>query len=326
MLAIVVEQGEKGPLAVLRENPVPYQGPHELLVEVHAASVNRSDLLQKKGHYPSKTGASPVLGLDFSGTVVSTGSTKYHLGDHVMALVDGGAQAEFAVVHEDLAMPIPEGLSFEEAAAIPEVFLTAFQALRWLGQLKKGQTVLIHSGASGLGTAAIQLAKSLETTVFATAGTEEKVQACLNLGAKKAIDYRSTPHFASPLLKWTDGRGVDLIIDTVGASFWQENIQALAQEGKIICIAYLSGAHIADFDLSLLQKKWGSLIGSRLRDRSLAYKIALTREFSAFALPLFASRTLRPVVHSILPLESAEQAHTLLHTNQTIGKVVLKVR
>ncbi len=325
MLGIVVEEIDGAFNAVLREIPIPVCKPGELLVKVHAASVNRSDLLQKKGLYPSSS--SPILGLDLSGVIVDADSCskKYRPGDRVMALVDGGAQAEFAAVHEDLAMPIPNGLSFEEAAAVPEVFLTAFQALKWLGQINKGHSVLVHSGASGVGTAAIQLAKSLEATVFATAGTEEKVHACLTLGAKNALNYRSSSEFSSSLLEWTSGQGVDIILDTVGAAFWKENIQALRQEGKLISVAYLGGARIPDFDLSLLQKKWGNLIGTRLRDRSLAYKIALTKEFAAFALPLFINHSLRPIVHSILPLESVEYAHNLLQTNQTIGKVVLKV-
>lgn len=327
MLGIVVEQREGGPCAVLKEHPLPSLGPHELLVQVHAASVNRADLLLKKGLYPVSKNT-PVLGFDFSGTVVSTGDAvkNYRPGDPVMALTEAGAQAEYAAVHEDLAMLIPPGLSFEEAAAIPEVFITAFQALRWLGHLGKGQTALIHSGASGVGTAAIQLAKSMGATAFATAGTDEKVNACQSLGATKAINYRASPQFSPLLLEWTKGHGIDVILDTVGADFWKENIHALSQGGKIISVAYLSGAHIADFDLSLLHQKWASLITTRLRDRSLSYKGTLTKEFFNFALPLFAKGDLRPVVHAVLPWTEVEKAHALLGNNETIGKVVLRIR
>lgn len=327
MIGIVVEQRKDGPCAVLKEHPLPSLGPHDLLVQVHAASVNRADLLLKKGLYPASE-ITPVLGFDFSGTVVATGDAvnNYHPGDPIMALTEAGAQAEYAAVHEDLAMPIPSGFSFEEAAAIPEVFLTAFQALRSLGHLGKGQTALIHSGASGVGTAAIQLAKSMGAKAFATAGTDGKVNACQSLGAEKAIDYRASPHFSSLLLEWTHGHGFDVILDTVGADFWKENVKSLAKGGKIISIAYLSGSRIADFDLSLLHQKWASLIATRLRDRSLSYKVNLTKEFFNFAMPLFAIGELRPIIHAILPWTEVEDAHALLANNETIGKVVLRIR
>lgn len=327
MLGIVVEKQEDTPRAVLKKQPLPSLGPHEILVEVHAASVNRSDLLQKKGLYPASN-ATPILGLDLSGIVVSVGKavTKYRSGDSVMALTDAGAQAEYAAVHEDLAMLIPRGLSYEAAAAIPEVFITAFQALRQLGHLEKGQTALIHSGASGVGTAAIQLAKIIGAIPFATAGTDEKVAACMTLGAQKAVNYHTTPHFSSLFLSETENRGIDVILDTVGASFWRENMLVLAPNGKIVCVAYLGGPRIQDFDLASFQQKWATLIGTRLRDRSLAYKIALTKDFSNFALSFFESQQLRPIIHAILPWEEVEKAHSLLADNKTIGKVVLRIR
>lgn len=295
----------------------------ELLIEVKATALNRADLLQKRGMYPPPPGASPLLGLEMSGTVLE-GYGAWRPGDRVMALLPGGGYAERVRIPSGMAIPIPDGLSFAEAAAIPEVFLTAYLNLFRLGGLKPGHNVLVHAGASGVGTAAIQLAAATGCNIIATAGSPAKREACLKLGAMAAIDYKDGP-FLQAVLDHTNGQGVDIIMDFVGASYWEQNIAALALDGKLIAIGLLGGAKVKEVNLGLLISRRLQIIGTSLRTLPLARKETLTAEFIERFSPLFANGAIRPIVDSEWDWSRAEEAHAYMESNRNIGKVVLNI-
>ncbi|NGQ96609.1 NAD(P)H-quinone oxidoreductase [Brevibacillus sp. SYP-B805] len=324
MKAVFVEEGTKR--LFIGETDQPAMGDDELLIDVKATALNRADLLQKRGLYPPPAGASPILGLEMAGVVSAVGKavTGWKEGDRVCALLPGGGYAERVVIPAQMAMPIPENLSFEEAAAIPEVFLTAYLNLFWLGGLQSGQTVLIHAGASGVGTAAIQLAREAGARVIVTAGSEAKRQTCLELGADLAIDYRTGP-FADRVKEATAGRGVPLILDLVGASYWEQNLDCLADQGKMILIGTMGGGKVPNVNLGLLLARRLHIIGSALRTRSVQDKIALTQEFAPFALPRFADGRLKPVIDSVYDWQEVNEAHARMEGNQNTGKIVLRI-
>lgn len=325
MRAIVIDQPGGPEVLKLGDAPTPEAGPGELLVRVRAAGVNRADLQQREGKYPPPPGASDILGLEVAGeiTAVGAGVSGWQSGARVMALLPGGGYAEYAAIPAAMAMPLPDNLSFEHAAGIPEAFLTAHLALFPLGDLTAGQAVLIHAGASGVGTAAIQLAKEAGATVFATAGTDEKTAACLALGATAAINYR-TEDFAARVKELTDGAGVALILDFIGVDYWERNLAVLAMEGRIIVISTLSGGNVA-MNLGALMGKRAQVIGTTLRGRPLGQKTALTRAFATFALHRFASGRVQPVIDTIYPLAHAAEAHRRMASNANIGKLILRV-
>jgi putative NAD(P)H quinone oxidoreductase, PIG3 family len=302
--------------------PDPTPGPDELLVRVRATAVNRADLLQRRGVYAPPPGASPILGLELAGEVV-TPAGQWRTGDRVMAVVTGGGYAELAVIPSGMAMRIPENLSFEEAAAIPEAFLTAFLNLFTLGRLQAGETALIHAGASGVGTAAIQLARAAGARVFTTAGSTEKLALCRELGAELAINYREES-FAARALEATGGRGVDLVLDFVGAPYWQQNTAALALDGRLQLIGFLGGS-AGQIDLGPILAKRLHVTGTTLRRTPLSHKIALTADFVAFAHDRLARGELRPVIDTIYPLREAAEAHRVMEANRNAGKLVLRV-
>lgn len=324
MRAVLVREPGGPEVLEFGEVPRPEPGLHEVLVRVKAASVNRADILQRQGKYPPPPGASPILGLDIAGVVEALGPEvrRWRPGDRVFGLLSGGGYAEYATIHEELAMPIPEALSFEEAAAIPEVFLTAYQALFWLGRLRSGEWVLIHAGASGVGTAAIQLARDRGAHVAVTAGSPEKIKACMALGAEITVNYKEEP-FGEAVSRAIGG--VDLIVDFVGAPYWKTNLEILRTDGRLVLLATLGGGRVPDFDLRVLLRKRLTLMGSTLRNRDLDYKIRLTREFADYALPRFASGRLKPVIDSIFPWEKVADAHRRMEANENIGKIVLKI-
>src|SRR5579859_142447 len=294
----------------------------ELLVRVRAVGVNRADTLQRRGGYAPPPGASPILGLELAGEVISPAGA-WQAGDRVMAVVTGGAYAELATVPAGMAMRIPATLSFEQAAAIPEAFMTAFLNLFTLGYLQAGQSVLIHAGASGVGSAAIQLARASGARVFVTAGSEDKLARCRALGAELAINYH-TDSFVQKVQAATHGTGVDVILDFIGAPYWEQNTAALARGGHLLLIGFL-GASQGQLDLGPLMHKSLTVSGTTLRRTPLAQKIALTQALSAFALPRFASGELQPVIDTIYPLEQVAEAHRLMESNRTIGKIILRV-
>ncbi|MFQ5583547.1 MAG: NAD(P)H-quinone oxidoreductase [Calditrichia bacterium] len=304
------------------DTPRPVNG--EILVRVKAAGLNRADILQREGRYPPPPGASSILGLEIAGTVEAMGDrcSRWKKGERICALLPGGGYAQYAVVHEEIAMPIPANLSFEQAAAIPEAFLTAFQALFWLGNLQTGYNVLIHAGASGVGSAAIQLVKISGAQAITTAGFAEKIQFCKNLGAELAINYKEG-EFAPKVMDATGGRGVDVIIDFIGAPYWEQNVGCLASDGRIVILATMGGAVIEKFDLRALFKKRGQLITSSLRSRNEDYKIRLTRDFIRKFLPAFEAMELKPVVDRVFPWQQVADAHRYMEENRNMGKIVL---
>jgi putative PIG3 family NAD(P)H quinone oxidoreductase len=305
------------------EKPAP--AARQLLVRVEATALNRADMLQRSGKYPPPPGASPILGLEVAGKVVELGAeaSKFNIGDAVFGLLPGGGYAQYAVIHEDMAIPLPEGMSMEEGAAIPEVFLTAFQALHWLARLQHGETILIHAGASGVGTAAIQLACEMGAEVLATASAT-KHNLCLELGAKRVIDY-STESFTEVVADVTKGKGADVIVDFIAADYFAKNIDSLAMDGRLVLLATLSGSKIQNFDLRKILSRRLSVIGSTLRNRSLDYQIALTKDFVDFALPRFKEERLKPVIDRVLDWNQVKEAHAIMESNKNSGKIVLKV-
>ncbi|RAU83814.1 NAD(P)H-quinone oxidoreductase [Pontibacter arcticus] len=325
MKAILVKQPGGPEELIPGEYEKPQPKPDELLVKVHATALNRADTLQRQGKYPAPKGASPLLGLEIAGEVVETGAacTKYKKGDKVFGLLPGGGYAEFAVINEAMAMPVPENLSMEEATAIPEVFLTAYQALVWLGKLQAGERVLVHAGASGVGTAAIQLARAIGAEVLVTASSQ-KIQACLELGANKAIDYTKTS-FETEVLTHTNNEGVDVIIDFISGPYFQQNINCLRTDGRLVILASMGGGKVQEFDLRQILVKRLQVIGSTLRSRTPAYQAKLTQEMSQFTMPYFESGEIKPVVDSVFDWEEAAEAHRYMEANKNIGKIVLKV-
>ncbi|CAM3926752.1 NAD(P)H-quinone oxidoreductase [Cohnella lubricantis] len=296
----------------------------DLLVSVRATALNRADLLQKRGLYPPPPGASPILGLEMAG-VVEEGAGPWKPGDRVMALLPGGGYAERARIPSGMAMRIPDTLSFEEAAAIPEVFLTAYLNLFQLGGLRDGQTALVHAGASGVGTAAIQLAREAGVRTLVTAGSQAKREACLALGADAAFDYRAGP-FAPEVQRATGGRGVNVILDFVGASYWEQNLDSLAVDGKLIIVGTMGGTQVPGLDLGRLLARRLQVLGTALRSQPPEKKVSLTAAFADFALPRFASGRLKPIVDSVWDWADVEQAHAHMEANRNIGKIVLRVQ
>ncbi|MEW6736566.1 MAG: NAD(P)H-quinone oxidoreductase [Acidobacteriota bacterium] len=324
MRAILVEEGSEQ--LYLGEADFPRPKETELLVRVKATALNRADLLQRKGRYPPPPGASAILGLEMAGVVEWVGQQVdgWQVGERVCALLPGGGYAELVAIPAEMAMRIPENLSFEEAAAIPEVFLTAYLALFKLGDIKPGYKVLIHAGASGVGTAAIQLTREAGASAIVTASTAQKREACLKLGASLAIDYQAGP-FEAKIKAATTGEGVNIILDPVGAPYWSQNLGCLATDGRLILIATMSGARVAGLDLSQILRRRLQIIGTTLRARPVAEKIELTKQFAEFALPRFIDGRLAPVIDKIWPWEQASEAHDYMEQNRNVGKIILRV-
>ncbi|NRA02956.1 MAG: NAD(P)H-quinone oxidoreductase [Myxococcales bacterium] len=306
--------------------PVPEPGPGEVAIAVHATAVNRADLLQSRGLYPPPPGASEILGLECSGTVegASDEVTGLEVGMRVMALLPGGGYAERVTVDAGSVFPIPEGMSFAEAAAIPEVFLTCYLNLFEIGRLAAGDAALVHGGGSGIGTAAIALLGRVGVRTLVTAGSESKCRRCESLGAELALNYRDGA-FAEAVLAATDGEGVDLVLDSIGAPYLAQHLQCLRTGGRLIQIGLMGGAK-AELHLGLVVSKRLAIIGSTLRARSVAAKAELVRSFrERFGSDLERGEIV-PVIDCILPLESAQEAHELLDRSDHFGKVVLEVR
>ncbi len=326
MKAIVVsEPGESSRLEI-QELPSPAVGPGEVRVRVGAAGLNRADLLQRLGQYPPPPGTSPdILGLEIAGTVLVSNdpSGRIREGDRVMALLPGEGYAQEAAVSAVLCMPVPEKLRVEEAAAIPEVFLTAYDALFRQIDLRLGETLLIHAAGSGVGTAALQLAKVSGVRTIGTSRHPEKLRRASGLGLDEAI-VPSGSDLVETVRKLTQGRGVDAVLDLVGTAYWPENLEMLRALGRIIVVGLVSGRK-TELDLGILLRKRLRVYGTALRSRSLTEKAALIREFSDRVVPLFASGAIRPVVDRVFPWTEAEEAHRYLGSNDSFGKVVLKV-
>lgn len=322
MKAIVFDA--PGAADVLRWDEVPTPTPQdgEVLVRVRATAINRADILQRRGGYAPPPGASPILGLEVAGEVVEAAGTL-KVGDRVMAVVTGGGYAEYAAFPAELAMPVPPSFSWEQAAAVPEVFQTAWLNALMLGRLQAGETALIHAGASGVGTAAIQLVKAIGARAIATVGSAEKCAACLALGAEVALNYREAP-FAPRVLAATDGRGADVILDFVGAPNWEANLSCIAPFGRLMLIGFL-GSAVGELSLAPILAKSLTVTGTTLRRTPLPTKIRLAREVSDFSLPRFESGVLKPVIDCVLPITQAAQGHQRMEANLNTGKIVLTV-
>ena len=323
----VIAAGPGGP-EVLRivERPRPEPGQGQVLVRVEAAGINRPDVMQREGRYPPPPGASDVLGLELAGIVEARGpgAGRFQLGDRVMALVQSGAYAEWAVVDEAVALPVPEGLPAVEAGAIPETYFTVWSNVFERARLQAGESLLIHGGSSGIGTTAILLAKARGARVIVTAGSPEKCAACLKLGADAAIDYRQED-FVAAAKAATDGRGPDVILDMVGGPYIARNLDAVAVDGRIAQIAFQQGSRVAEIDFQPLLMKRVTLTGSTLRARPVALKARLADALAEHVLPLLVAGRARPPIDSVFPFDRVAEAHARMDAGQHIGKIVLSM-
>ncbi|CAD0207746.1 NAD(P)H-quinone oxidoreductase [Agrobacterium tumefaciens] len=313
-----VMQSSKAPL------PKPARG--EILVKVEAAGVNRPDVAQRQGIYPPPKGASPILGLEIAGEVVALGEgvDEFKLGDKVCALANGGGYAEYCAVPAGQALPFPKGYDAVKAAALPETFFTVWANLFQMAGLTEGETVLIHGGTSGIGTTAIQLAKAFGAEVYATAGSAEKCEACVKLGTKRAINYREED-FAEIVKSETGGKGVDVVLDMIGAAYFEKNLAALAKDGCLSIIAFLGGATAEKVDLRPIMVKRLTVTGSTMRPRTADEKRAIRDELVEQVWPLIESGKVAPVINRVFTLEEVVDAHRLMESSNHIGKIVMKV-
>ena len=314
-----------GDRLVWADTPSPILCDGEIRIRVKASAVNRADLSQRKGGYPPPPGASPILGLECSGVVeeIADHVTGFKIGDAVCALLAGGGHAQEVVVPAGQVLPIPKGLSFIEAAALPEVFATAYLNLYDEAALKPGERVLLHAGASGVGTAGIQLCRVFGNPVFVTAGSDDKIERCLSLGAAAGAN-RHGGSFVDHVAAWTGGHGFDVILDPVGAAYLQDNIGSLAIDGRLVLIGLLGGVS-AELPLGLMLRRRLRVIGSTLRARSVAAKSVIMSSLHDRVWPLIESGQIRPIVEAVFPIAETGRAHELLASDQTFGKLVLAV-
>ncbi|MEX2228033.1 MAG: NAD(P)H-quinone oxidoreductase [Dehalococcoidia bacterium] len=326
MRAAVITQPGDADVLVVQDVEDPSCGPEDVLVAVRATALNRADLLQRRGRYPSPRGTrSDIPGLEMAGVVEAVGERvgDWAPGDRVMALLAGAGYAEKVAVHERQLMAIPENLDFEQAASIPEVFLTAYDAMFRQCGLEMGESVLVHAAGSGVGTAAIQLAAAASCRVFGTAGSPEKLEQARALGLNVGINYR-TEDFAEAIARETAGRGVDVILDVIGGPYWAQNLAALATQGRMVIVGTMGGATV-EANLGALMGKRLRVHGTVLRARPLEQKAQLTQEFAQRVLPLFARGIVRPVVDRVFALDEVAEAHRLMESNANFGKIVLRV-
>ena len=316
---------EPGGPAVLSEIdfPVPRPGPSDVLIRVAAAGVNRPDVLQRLGRYPVPPDASPLPGLEVAGEIVAVGSAvaRWKAGDRVMALTHGGGYAEYCAVDGGHCLPIPAGLSFIEAAAVPETFFTVWYNVFMRCQLSDGETFMVHGGSSGIGTTAIQLARAHDCRVLTTAGSDEKCEFCEQLGADRAFNYRSEDWQAG-IREATGGRGVDVLLDMVAGPYTQKNLESLARDGRCSIIAFLQGPR-AELDLRVVLANRLTITGSTLRPQTVAEKARIASEVEHNVLPLLESGRVRPIIHETFSLDAAPAAHELMESSRHMGKIVL---
>lgn len=326
MNAIHVDATQPGRPLVWQTTADPVLGPDEVLVDIHATALNRADLMQRAGNYPPPPGAPEILGLEMAGQIAAIGAnvSQWEIGERVCALLPGGGYAEQVVVPEGMLMPIPNGWTYTQAAAMPEVFLTAFVNMYMEANLQPGETVLMHGGASGVGTAAIQLAQATGNPIIVTASSVEKCDACLKLGASLAINYKEKD-FVEEVRTFTNGAGVDVIMDMVGANYLERNLSLLKLKGRLVFISMLSGGQ-TQINLGALMGKRLRLIGSVLRSRALAEKLEIKERFMANFWPLLEEGKIQPIIDSVYPITQANEAQQRMADNLNIGKIVLTVR
>ena len=316
---------QEGDDLLWKENPDPDLKKDEVLISIKASAINRADLLQRSGNYPVPPGASPILGLECSGIVEEVGGQVENLikGDEVCALLAGGGYAEKVSVPSGQVLKVPKGFSFEQAAALPEVFATAYFNLYMEANLSEGEKALIHAGASGVGTAAIQICKAKGNPCFVTAGTKEKISRCMELGAEGGT-VRNEENFADAVAKWTDNNGVHVILDPVGANYLEDNMKSLTLEGRLVMIGLMGGAKTS-INLGLLMMKRLRIIGSTLRAQPIPKKTEIMNNLNENIWPLLESGDIKPIIDTVIPIEEVDKAHELMESNQTFGKVILKV-
>ncbi|MBB3975993.1 putative PIG3 family NAD(P)H quinone oxidoreductase [Rhizobium azooxidifex] len=309
---------------VIAQGPLPLLRTGEILVRVAAAGINRPDLMQRKGDYPPPPGASPILGLEIAGEVVALGPdvTAFTVGDKVCALANGGGYAQYCTVPASQALRFPKGYEPARAAALPETFFTVWANLFMMADLKAGETVLVHGGTSGIGTTAIQLARAFGAKVYATAGTAEKCEACVGLGAHRAINYR-TEDFAAVIAEETDRRGVDVILDMVGATYFDRNLKSLGLDGRLSIIAFLGGTFAEKVNLGPILLRRLRIMGSAMRPRTAAEKQAIRDDLLEKVWPLLDAGRLAPVIQAVLPFTEVVNAHRMLEHGDHVGKVVI---
>ncbi|HUY27528.1 MAG TPA: NAD(P)H-quinone oxidoreductase [Candidatus Binataceae bacterium] len=324
MKAILIDRPGDESVMKLGEAPDPTPAADEILIKVRCAGINRADLMQRQGFYPPPPGASEILGLECAGEVIAVGkhATEWKIGDRAMALLPGGGYAEKAVAHAGSAMKIPPALSDEEAAGLPEVYLTVFLNLFELAGVKPGDNVLVHGGGSGVGTASIQLLREGQARSIVTAGSDAKCEQCLKFGADVAINYKTGP-FAPVVKSATSGRGVDVILDSIGAAYLGPNLESLAAGGRLVLIGLMTGAK-AEIDLAAVLRRHLRIFGSTLRSRPAAEKAAIVSAFLLrFGEALSAGR-LRPPIYKALPASDAAAAHRMMQASEHFGKIVLR--
>jgi NADPH:quinone reductase len=323
-----IEHGQGGPAACLqvKQGPIPELKAGEVLIEVAYAGLNRPDILQRAGAYPPPPGASPVLGLEAAGRIVAKAAdvTLWNSGDYVCALTPGGAYAEFCAVPAVNCLPIPQGLTLMEAAALPENYFTVWTNVFERGGLKPGEIFLVHGGSSGIGLTAIQLAKSFGARVYTTVGNSEKIEAVKKIGTDGVINYRES-NWPDALTEMIGKQKVNLILDMVGGPYTQENLMALAIEGRLVQIAFLQGARMELDCMPILIKRL-TFTGSTLRPRSIEEKAAIGRALVEKVWPLLETKKIRPVIHSVFLLKDVQKAHELMETSSHIGKIMLRVK
>jgi NADPH2:quinone reductase len=324
MKAIIITKPGAPEVLQIAERPIPTYAANEVLIKVHAAGVNRPDVAQRKGNYPPPQGApTEIPGLEIAGIIneVGAGVTRWKVGDKVCALVWGGGYAQYCNVPEVQCLPIPDNLSFAEAASLPETFFTVWTNVFDRGGLQPGESLLVHGGSSGIGVAAIQMARTMGSTVYVTAGSAEKCKFCEDLGAAKAINYK-TENFADRIKELTNGKGVNVILDMIGGDYTPGNLQSLAEEGRLVMINTMKGKDV-QVDLSIVMRKRLSVTGSMLRSREPGFKGAIAKNLEKYIWPFLASGEIKPVIYQTFPAHEAAQAHQLMETSSHIGKIVL---
>lgn len=311
---------------VLAKGPVPAPKAGEILVRVEAAGINRPDVAQRQGTYPPPKDASPILGLEIAGEVVALGEgvTGFNVGQKVCALTNGGGYAQYCTVPASQALPFPKGYDAERAAALPETFFTVWANLFQMAGLGEGESVLIHGGTSGIGTTAIQLAKAFGAKVYATAGSAEKCEACIKLGADVAINYK-TDDFVAVIKENTGGKGVNVILDMIGADYFERNLASLAKDGCLSIIAFLGGAVAEKVNLTPIMVKRLTVTGSAMRPRTAAEKQVIRDELLQQVWPLLEDGTIAPYIHKVIPFSDVVEGHKLMESSQHIGKIVMKL-
>ncbi len=326
MMKAVTRSGDGGPEVLqLSEVPTPKPTETQLLVDVRTTALNRADLIQRRGGYPPPSGESEILGLEIAGIVSGMGTkvTGFKNGDRVFGLVGGGGYAEKAVIDYQMAMVIPDEWSFEQAAAVPEVFFTANENIFTLGRLAAGETILIHAGGSGVGTAGIQIAHHARARVFVTAGSSDKIERCVTLGAIAGINYKHSD-FVTEIERLTGGEGVDVVLDFIGAPYLSKNLQILKTKGRLSQVGLMGGSS-TEIDLGTVMRKRLQINGSVMRPQSLEEKIAITQRFVERWFPELKTGKLQPVIDTVFPLSQARDAHAYMEANRNIGKIILKV-